>query len=682
MIWDWVQQRCSNKNEVFAGNRPARGSLARKLRILLVVTAILVGGMVAAFIAIVYGEDYPLERLTADTYQSLVVTDRNGIPLRCVSVNGTEGFSPRHAMVNIEDIDAHVISTLLASEDKNFFSHHGVDLWAVLRAMYLNLKEGGIHYGASTITMQLMRIVHSPGKARTFSAKVKETVLALRLERVASKQTILEQYLNRAYFGNQAFGIEAAAQRYFGKRASSLSVGEATYLAVLPRGPSFYDPLKHHQRVLQRRAHLLALLVSQGRLSKTEAATAKKQKVTPAFHSFAFEAPHFVDWVLANLPGDAYQKGGVVTTTLDSYLQKAVENSVREHVEMMKPRGVEQAGAVVLDTQSGKVLAMVGASSYQQQGGSAINIATRRRYPGSALKPFVYATAIELGDSPASIALDMMDVDSRYKVEGRPPKEHGPVRYREALAGSYNIAAVHVLEKVGVPRVMEKLRRAGVSALTQNADEYGLRLALGDTKVRLVDLAAGYGFLVREGKVVLPTNVERIEFYDGKQWQSVMDERRVFSKQAAWLTMDILSDSDARRKVFGNELPADLPYKVAVKTGTARGFSDTVAVFATREFIVAAWTGRFDGKPTKGVLGMSGAGPLARDALLLASKGKMLTLPKKPVGVERAIVCPSTGKRISPECPLQKVDYFLKGTIPTELCNHNMEFTHLIKSAI
>ncbi|MBN2339887.1 MAG: transglycosylase domain-containing protein [Deltaproteobacteria bacterium] len=622
--------------------------------------------MSIGLIVSVYGVEYPVETLTNENYGSLVIIDRNGIPLRRVNVHGNEQFSPRHRFVKLNEIDSQVISTLLASEDKNFFQHSGVDVTAILRALYLNIREGGAQYGASTITMQLMRMVHSRGESRTFWNKIKETILALRLERQVSKSFILEQYLNRAYFGNQAFGIEAAARRYFGKSASALSTAEATYLAVLPRGPSYYNPFRHHQRVLARRAHIFQLLTAQGRLSTAEAKRAGSERISPSFHPFAYKAPHFVDWVLNSIDEPTARSGGVITTTLDSYLQKEVEHSVREHVARLRPRGVEQAGVVVLDTRTGKVLAMVGATSGQKTGNSAVNITTRRRHPGSALKPFVYATAIELGDSPASIVMDRMDVSSEYRVTGRPPKERGAVSYREALAGSYNIAAIHVLEKVGVTRVMEKLRAAGVSALPQHSADYGLRLALGDTKVRLVDLAAGYGFLVREGKVALPRNIETVTDPDGNVHSFSMQERTVFSPQAAWLTMDMLSDPDARRKVFGDELPADLPYRVTVKTGTARGFSDTVAVFATREFVVAAWTGRFDGKPTKGVLGMSGAAPLARDALLLASDGKMLTLPKMPPGVERATICATTGKPASVDCPRRKLEYFVEGTVPAE----------------
>ena len=655
--------------------------MKRKLRVLVMMTIAAVGLLLLVFAVAVYGVAYPMETLKDANYRSIVVTDRNGIVLRRVSLSRNGEFAPRHRMVKLKDIDSHVISALLASEDKNFFDHSGVDAGAILRAALLNVKEGGVHYGASTITMQLVRNIYSQGRPRTLWNKIRETVLALRLERAASKQFILEQYLNRVYFGHQAYGIEAAARRYFGKSAAALSVGEATYLAVLPRGPSYYDPVKHHQRVLARRKHLIGLLVAQGRMDSAAAERVLHHEITPSLYSFAFKAPHFVDWILQRLPAAVRRNGGVVTTTLDYWVQQSVENAVTEHVANLRHRGVTQAGVVVLDSQSGNVLAMVGAAVHDAHGGSAVNIVTRRRYPGSSLKPFVYATAIESGDSPATLAEDMMTPNSAYQVLGRPPREHGLVRYREALAGSYNIAAIHVLEKTGIARVMEKLRLAGVSELTQTEADYGLRLALGDSKVRLLDLAAGYGFLVREGKVIQPSGINHVSFYgDRHTWRPKHWEHRVFSKQVAWITMDMLSDREARRKVFGQELPADLPYNVVVKTGTARGFSDTVAVFATNEYTVAAWTGRFDGNPTKGVLGMSGAAPLAKDALLIASKGKMLSLPPMPAGVDVAAICPLSGKRVSADCPHQKREYFLKGLVPGEVCQHDMEKQEIMAS--
>jgi len=608
--------------------------------------------------------DYPADTIAPDRSDPVLVCDRDGGLLRSVPVPGSHR---RHGWVALTDISPPVFLTLLASEDRNFFSHKGVDPVAVLRAAGLNLTDGALHYGASTLTMQLARMVHSEGRPRTLWNKLRETVIALRMERAMTKNQILEQYLNRAYFGNGAWGIEGAARTYFGKSAGSLSAGEAASLMVIPRGPSVYDPLRHPQRVLARRNHLLALLVKNGLLSAAQQQRALTAPVRFFRHPQPFAASHFVDFILDAVP-PAFRRSGTIHTTLDPALQTSLERRTRGHVDAMASRGIQQAGAVVLDTSTGAILAMVG-SAGKGTPAHQVNIAVRRRFPGSTLKPFVYAAAIEQGDAPATIALDIYNVPSQYRVRGTPPVEHGPASYREALAGSYNLAAVHVLERVGVPEVMEKLRLAGVGELVQSAEDYGLRLALGSARVRLLDLAAGYGFLVRGGLVRRPSGIARMAFADGTTWTPPSEpDVRVFSKEASWLVMDMLADNEARRKVFGDELPADLPFKVAVKTGTARGFSDVFAVFATREFTVAAWAGRFDGEPTAGVLGMDGAAPLARAGILLAGQGRPLTLPEAPAGIVAVDVCPQSGQLPSPHCPHRVRDWFIRGTVPEKEC--------------
>jgi penicillin-binding protein 1C len=295
-----------------------------------------------------------------------------------------------------------------------------------------------------------------------------------------------------------------------------------------------------------------------------------------------------------------------------------------------------------------------------------LNITTWRRHPGSALKPFVYALAIEAGESPASIAYDVKDVPSEYKVVKTTQPERGPVRYREALAGSYNLAAVHVLEKVGVEKMMSRLSAAGVE-LEGGPEEYGLRLALGSAKVRLVDLAAAYGFLGREGRVTRPSPIVEARAPNGDRWAPPdAPEVRLFSPQVAWLVMDMLSDNEARQPAFGREGPLELPFRVAAKTGTSRGFADTVAVAVTREITVAAWAGTFSGKPTQGLVAMQAAAPLARAGLL--AWGRSLTLPPRPSGLVQADVCPLSGKRPSAACPHRKRESFVAGTVPAADC--------------
>ena len=616
----------------------------------------------------VVGWAYPVDALRPERGGPLVVTDVRGVVLR--SVPSADGRPGREAWVPLDRIPPAAIAVVLGSEDARFFAHVGVDPVGLLRAMWLDARGMRAGYGGSTLTMQLVRMVDSSGERRTVWNKVRESVLALRLERAMAKREILEQYVNRAYYGNGAYGLEAAAELYFAKPAAGLSVGEATLLAVLPRAPAACDPVRHLAEALARREHVLALLVEQGRMSAEAAARARAEPVAPTLHAPPFRAAHFVDWVLAGLPAEVRARGGVVRTTLDLALEDELEHRVEEHVAGLAGRDVRQAGVVVLDTASGAVRAMVGSAGFDAATGQ-VNIATRRRHPGSALKPFIYALAVEAGDSPASIAVDVADVPSEYRVAKVTQPEHGPVRYREALAGSYNLAAVHVLEKVGVSRLLSKLREAGMGDLEGAADDYGLRMALGSARVRLVELAAAYGFLGRGGKVTRPVGVVEVEFADGSSWRPQRaEEVRLFSPQTSWLVMDMLSDEEARHPVFGQELPLeDLGFPVAAKTGTSRGFADTVAVAVTRELTVAAWAGNFDGQPTQGVIAMRAAAPLARTAILLAARGRALTLPERPSGIVSATVCALSGKGVGAACPHTKVEQFVRGTEPRDVCD-------------
>lgn len=620
-----------------------------------------------ATIVAVYVHPYPVDDLRADRGGPLIITDRDGNVLR--SVPNPEGRPGRQNWVALQDIPSAVVLTVLESEDHNFYEHRGVDGRGVARALWLNIRSGRVGYGGSTITMQLARMLHSPGRSRTMVNKVREAVWALRLERAVSKREILEYYLNRAYYGNGAHGIEAAAQLYFGKPAVGLSLSEATFLAVIPRAPTGYDPLKHFDRTVRRRDYVLSLLVSRGLLSQATADRARGQDVAVSLHHTPFRAPHFAEWVAGQLPPEVRARGGVVRTTLDIVLQEELQHRVHEHAAAMRHRNAKQAGMTVLDTASGEILAMVGSADHGSDDGQ-INIVTRRRHPGSALKPFVYALAIEAGDNPGSIAYDLYDDASDYVVVNKSQPERGPVRYREALAGSYNMAAVDVLERVGVTRLMSMLRQAGVGPLEGHPDDYGLRLALGSAKVRLLDLAAAYGFLARDGKVTEPVAILDVTADDGRTWRPTSaTERRIATPATSWMVMDMLADSEARRKVFGHELPVDLPYPVAVKTGTARGFADTVAVAVTSEYTVAAWAGNFDGTPTQGLVAMKSAAPLVRAGLLLASDGQNLGLPAKPDDVEVTAVCPLSGKRPSADCPHRKEEYHRRGHTPTERCD-------------
>ncbi len=576
--------------------------------------------------------------------------------LRLVDVRGDEIATLGGSWVELAGVPAVAVSAVIQSEDEGFWDHRGVDLFGLARATWLDVRGG--RFGGSTLTMRLARMVLDTETHRSVPNKLRETVLALRLERAMNKREILEQWLNRAYFGNGAYGIDAAARLYFGKPASALSAGEATLLAVIPRAPTAYDPLVHCGETLARRDRVLDLLVARGVVDQARAVEARAQVLAPEKHVAAVAAPQLVRWLVDQVPADVRARGGEVRTTIDLRLQLVLERRVADEVAAKRDSNLAQAGMIVLDAQTTEVRALVGAA-----GSSELNIVTRRRNPGSALKPFVYATAIEQGGSPSSIAWDVRDTSANYFEPDSEAPEHGPVRYREALASSFNFAAIDVLERVGIARVMTSLRTAGVAELPGSPNNYGLRLALGAAKVRLIDLAAGYGFLVKGGVVGAPRGIAEVIAPDGTRWSPARaPERRVFTEQTSWLVMNMLSDPEARRAGFGMELPFDLPFPIAAKTGTARGFADTWAIGATREVIVGAWAGTFDGTPTHGLVGMDAAAPLVRAGMLAVSAelGRALTLPARPPGIDDVRVCADTGAMSTGNCR-ELHDYAIHG---------------------
>lgn len=612
-----------------------------------------------ATIVVVLARPFDADALLADS-APLTLLDVRGEEIATLPAIGAD----RTRWTSLGDLPAIAVSTVIESEDGNFWDHRGVDPIGIARALWLDARGG--RYGGSTLTMQLARMLISPGGKRTVSAKVRESLLALRIERAVDKRTILEQWMNRAYFGNGAYGFAAAAQLYFGKPPHALDDGEATLLAILPRAPGAYDPLKHLDAAKQRRDRVLALLVARGAIDRERADATRSIELVVQRHARVNHAPHFTAWLVDQLPPEVRRAGGRVQTTLDLELQRFLEVRVAEQVARLARKNLDQAGVIVLDGQTTEVRAMVGSVRWDGPNGQ-LNITTRRRNPGSALKPFVYAAALERGASPSTIAWDVREASDQYFAPNG--AEHGPVRYREALASSYNFAAVDVIERAGVTRVMSLLDAAGVAALPKDPDDYGPRLALGAAKVRLLDLAAGYGAFVRNGLVGAPRGIEHVTRVDGSRWSPPrVPDRRVLSSETAWMVMDMLADPEARRPGFGMELPFDLPFPIAAKTGTARGFADTWAVGATQEAIVGAWAGTFDGVPTQGLVAMDAAAPLVRDALLAIARGDRLTLPARPPHVRDVEVCATSGLLPGPACPRIR-DVALHGHAADEPCH-------------
>jgi penicillin-binding protein 1C len=562
-----------------------------------------------------------------DTVQCapLAIHDRSGLLLAELA-----SACPRRGQgTRLDAIPVLLRELVIASEDSRFEQHHGVDLQAIVRALRSNLRSGRVVSGASTLTMQLARLLRAAPHQRALSAKLLQAWDALTLERLLTKPQILEAYFNLAYYGASAYGVGDAARAYFGRELAALDDAELTLLALLPRAPETYNLKRHPERALRRRQELVGLWLERAVLQPEQAQAIERSALS--LRAAATRAPshaqHFVRWVASELPAPERARGGVLHTTLDLSLQEKLEVLVREHVDKLASRAVEQAALVVLDTQTAEVRALVGSYAFER---SQINAVTRRRQLGSLLKPFVYGLAIERGATAESIAADVGDVPSAYRSRDWVGREAGPLSYREALAGSYNLAAVHVLERVGVGALHQLLRRAGVAELTSAPEHYGLPLALGSARVRLIDVAAGYGFLARSGAARRASSTVRLERPDGSQWRPQTGrDVALFSAHTSQQVASILADPAARHRRFGRGLPIDPIDQadtgaagVALKTGTASGMSDLSAILVSPEFTVAAWSGRFDGRPTHGLSGMWGALPLARRALSAALSGR------------------------------------------------------------
>jgi penicillin-binding protein 1C len=611
----------------------------------------------------VHARSFPRARLEPRHAASLTVLDAQGNVLRqdATTAGGRESWVP------LDAISPHLRDATIASEDRRFWKHAGVDPVGVVRAAWLDLARGRVAFGGSTLTMQLARLLEP--HPRTLAGKIHEAVIAGRIERTLSKREVFEQYLNRVYYGNGAWGAEAAARFYFGKPAAALSLGEASFLAVLPRGPEAYDPFRHFDAAITRRRHILGLMQEAGLVTAAARDVAERTPLVFRREHPELRAPHFVEHVIAQLGPDE-RAGATIATTLDGPLQQRLEIAVRDHLESVGGRAISQAGVVVIRNRDGAVLAMVGSRDYfDARHAGAVNVTTIRRRPGSTLKPFVYGLALEAGDSPATLAYDVVLPGETRETYTAEVKQHGAARYRESLAGSYNLAAVHTLARVGAPALVERLRLAGLTTLTGPDERYPLSLAIGEAEFRIIEYAGAFAAFGHGGRPVTPRAIDRVSVAGRAPHElAIAEPTRVFTPEIAYLIFDILSDPDARRPMFGSSAPMIVDFRVALKTGTTRAYTDDLAFGTTAEYTVGAWGGNFDGSPTAGVMAMQGAAPLVRAAFVsLAARFGSPTAPARPSTLERGEVCAVSGMLPGPDCP-HKHEIFARGTGPREVC--------------
>ena len=597
---------------------------------------------------------------------SLTVLARDGSLLREFAARDGEGHA---APAHLDELPAHVWQAFLAAEDARLFSHPGVDPIAVGRALYQDLRRRRLAQGASTMAMQLSRLLRP--HPRTLPGKLSEALFALRLTHALGRRGVLEQYLTRVPLGNDVRGVEAAARLYFDKPARALSPAQAALLAALPRSPTALDPLRAPGRAEAAARRVLRQMEARGFIASAAAFAEAPLDLSQERLRRAFEAAHFVEEVArAHSPAGAT----VVKTTLDLALQRKVEEAVQDQLAALEDRRVGSAAVLVLDNASSEVLAWVGSPDWfdEEHQGRIDGVRTRRQ-PGSALKPFAYAQAIERHGLTAATLLS--DVESHfsgqsgdYMPRNYDRRAHGPVRARVALASSYNVPAVRVAEKVSAPELLRTLRRLGFDSLDQTADHYGLGLVLGDGEVSLLELGRAYTALARGGVLRSLRLVREADDAAGRPLPLARAaSRRVFSAPTAALIADILQDAAARAPAFGLDNALRFPFPAAAKTGTSRAFTDNWTVGFTRERTVAVWVGNMSGETMRHVSGITGAGPLFQRALLLAMEG-VEPAPLYDAVFDERELCALSGELAGDACPARVTEKFIPGTAPRGAC--------------
>jgi len=600
---------------------------------------------------------------------SIRVYDRNGIMLR--EVLSQQDATSRYAV--LDSISPWLVQAALCSEDKRFFMHHGFDIIATVRAIIQNTGRRMIVSGGSTITQQLARnLLGSP--SRSIIYKCLEAGLAINMELKLTKEEILELYFNYAPYGNQIYGIEAASYLYFRKPACDLSLAEAAFLAGLPRAPSRFNPYKHPDRAAHEARRILRTMFDNGIIDTTGYDHACNQTVEVMDRVHNFKAPHFCEFVLSTVQKNRIDGPTKIITTLDHRIQEEVEAILQNNIERLADANVTNAAAIILDQRSMDILGYVGSVDFFDPliDGEVDGVQSLRQ-PGSALKPFTYALALEQGAHAATLIPDVPTYESTFGGDYHPrnydEKYHGMVRLRTALACSYNIPAVRVCGGLGTEMLLDRLHDLGFKSLDQSPAHYGIGLTLGNGEVSLLELTRAYsvfhhmGYLRRERAVHQSNNSVH---------PVLVSKQRVFNAQIAFIISEIIADNQARSPAFGEYSPLNLPFFCAVKTGTSKDYRDNWCIGFTDRYLVGVWVGNFDGSPMHKVSGITGAAPIFRDVILMLHREKAPCKPFQPKGMVRHKICTITGKRASGHCENCMEEIFISGHEPTSVClGHN-----------
>ena len=646
----------------------------------------------------------------AAQFETTRILDRNGNQLYEI----LDPQAGRRTYVPLENISPYMVAALISTEDSGFYSNPGFDPAGIVRAIWQNLQGGGIVSGASTITQQIARnLLLSPEEQsqRTALRKIREIMLAAEIARRYTKDEILELYLNQMYFGNLAYGVEAASQTYFDTAAEHLTLGQASFLAGLLQAPSVYDVHVNREATLDRQRQVLVLMVNAGSeqgcifVSNSQqpicvtpelAGAASAEFVEYEFESPAvnIEFPHWVTFVRSELeklydPQTIYRSGFTVHTTLDPRLQDAAQKIVRDQVaDLAEEYKVSNGALVALEPGTGEILAMVGSADFtNEEIDGQVNMTQALRQPGSSIKPLTYAAAFERGWTPGTLLWDVETEFPLYKDPEDPSKPyiprnydekfHGPVPVRSALANSYNIPALKALEYVGIyddPLTPQEegliafAERLGLS--TFDRDDYGISLTLGGGDVKLMELTNAYATFANGGVKVPPVAITHITDHDGEivyQYEPPEGER-VIRSEHAFLITSILSDNTARSPAFGPNSNLLLPFPAAVKTGTTdTPIRDNWTLGYTPDIAIGVWVGNADNSPMENTSGLTGAAPIWNEFMQFAIEqltGGQPTPFIRPSNIMEVPICAVSGAEPSEWCPAHRVEFFASDQPP------------------
>jgi 1A family penicillin-binding protein len=542
----------------------------------------------------------------AKAHETSIIYDRTGTKI-LYEIHGEEN----RKILAHDQIPEIIRLSTIAAEDKLFYSHPGIDVFSIIRALGINIEKGGVLQGGSTITQQLARNVFLT-REKTITRKFIESIIAIKIERSFTKDQIMDLYLNQVPYGSNAYGIESASEIFFKKDAKDLTISEAALIAALPKAPTYYSPYGNHRNELaKRQTDILKKMRKLNLISQEDYEAARGTNVLSEIAPFnqPIIAPHFVFYVIENLEKEYgkefLETGGLkIVTTIDLNLQNKAEEIVRQGVLANQSRGATNGCLIALDPKSGQILAMVGSKNYFDESiDGQVNVTLQPRQPGSAIKPVIYATAFERGfqpetliaDEPTNFGPDGSGGD--YIPRNYDGKFHGVLPMRKTLAMSLNVPAVKTLQLVGLDNAIGMAHRLGITTFNDRK-RYGLSLAIGGAEVRPIDLTAAFSVFANDGFRNTPHGVSEIINSRGeKKYFEKNGGEQVIDPQVARKIDSILTDNPARTPIFGPNSPVYVPGKpVAAKTGTTQDFKDAWTVGFTPNIAVGVWVGNNNGK--------------------------------------------------------------------------------------